>query len=53
MIMLKRYACDLMGVLFYETSCVNPPIAYRDGSWLDPDSADPRGPAEVKIHNNR
>jgi L-alanine-DL-glutamate epimerase-like enolase superfamily enzyme len=28
---VERYACDLMAVLFYETSCVTPPIAYRDG----------------------
>ena len=28
---VERYACDLMGALFYEPSCVSPPIAYRDG----------------------
>ena len=25
------YACDLMGALFYESSSVTPPIAFRDG----------------------
>jgi muconate cycloisomerase len=28
---VERYACDLMAALFYESSCVTPPIAYRDG----------------------
>jgi muconate cycloisomerase len=28
---VERYACDLMGALFYEQSCVTPPIAFRDG----------------------
>ena len=28
---VDRYACDLMGALFYETSSVTPPIAFRDG----------------------
>jgi len=28
---VEHLACDLMGTLFYEASCVNPPILYRDG----------------------
>ena len=28
---VDRLACDLMGALFYESSSVTPPIAYRDG----------------------
>ena len=28
---VERYACDLMGALFYEASYVTPPILYRDG----------------------
>ena len=28
---VERYACDLMGALFYESSSVTPPIVYRDG----------------------
>ncbi len=28
---VERYACDLMGALFYEPSSVSPPIVYRDG----------------------
>jgi L-alanine-DL-glutamate epimerase-like enolase superfamily enzyme len=28
---VERYACDLMGALFYEASCVTPPIVFRDG----------------------
>lgn len=28
---VDRLACDLMGVLFYESSSVTPPIVYRDG----------------------
>jgi muconate cycloisomerase len=28
---VERYACDLMGALFYEASGVTPPIVYRDG----------------------
>jgi muconate cycloisomerase len=28
---VERYACDLMGALFYESSGVTPPIVYRDG----------------------
>jgi muconate cycloisomerase len=28
---VERYACDLQAALFYESSSVTPPIAYRDG----------------------
>jgi muconate cycloisomerase len=28
---LERFACDLMGALFYEASSVTPPIEFRDG----------------------
>jgi L-alanine-DL-glutamate epimerase-like enolase superfamily enzyme len=28
---VERYACDLMGALFYESSYVSSPIVYRDG----------------------
>lgn len=28
---VDRYACDLMGALFYEASSVAPPVVYRDG----------------------
>jgi L-alanine-DL-glutamate epimerase-like enolase superfamily enzyme len=28
---VERYACDLMGALFYEVSSVTPPIVFRDG----------------------
>jgi muconate cycloisomerase len=28
---VDRLACDLMGALFYEASCVDPPIVFRDG----------------------
>jgi L-alanine-DL-glutamate epimerase-like enolase superfamily enzyme len=28
---VERYACDLMGALFYESSYVTPPIVFRDG----------------------
>jgi L-alanine-DL-glutamate epimerase-like enolase superfamily enzyme len=28
---VERYACDLMGALFYEASSVTPPIVFRDG----------------------
>jgi muconate cycloisomerase len=31
-----RYACDLMGALFYQPSSVSPPIAYRDGRVQPP-----------------
>lgn len=28
---VERFACDLMGALFYEASYVTPPLAFRDG----------------------
>jgi muconate cycloisomerase len=28
---VERYACDLMGALFYNTSSVTPPIVFQDG----------------------
>jgi muconate cycloisomerase len=28
---VERFACDLMGAIFYEESSVTPPIAFRDG----------------------
>ncbi|MBX6315968.1 MAG: chloromuconate cycloisomerase [Isosphaeraceae bacterium] len=28
---VERYACDLMGALFYEVSSVTPPLAFREG----------------------
>jgi muconate cycloisomerase len=34
---VERLACDLMAALFYESSGVNPPIAYRDGAVRRPD----------------